>query len=96
MLRTPDKLQRQVDVYGVRGYNRVHIPVKGCFNLGDVAREVVVLTTTPIRKLRRRQRRRRKVRYLRRRLAMTKDPNERQRLIAKIRRISPRAPVPEA
>ncbi len=43
----------------------------------------------------RRQRRQRKVRYLRRRLAETKDFMERQRLIEKIRKISPRAPVPE-
>lgn len=58
--------------------------------------EVIHLTTTRIRKLRRRQRRKRKLRYLRRRLAETEDPEERQRLIAKIRRISPWAPVPDS
>lgn len=54
------------------------------------------MTTAPIRKLRRRQRRKRKLRYLRRRLAEAKDADERKRLIAKIRRISPRAPVLDA
>jgi len=54
------------------------------------------MTTTPIKRLHRRQRRRRKVRYLRRRIAQTKDLRERERLIAKMRRISPCAPVPEA
>ncbi len=44
----------------------------------------------------RRQTRKRKLRYLRRRLAETDDPAERQRLIAKIKRISPTAPVPDA
>jgi hypothetical protein len=43
----------------------------------------------------RRQTRRRKVSHLRRRLAQTTDPDERQRLIEKIRRVSPTAPVPE-
>jgi len=47
------------------------------------------------RKLFRRRARKRKLRYLRRRLAQATDPAERQRLIEKIRRISPTAPVPE-
>jgi len=46
-----------------------------------------------IKKLRRRQRRKRKLRYLRRRLAQTNDLAKRERLIAKIRRVSPRAPI---
>lgn len=54
------------------------------------------MTTAPVRKLRRRQRRKRKLRYLRRRLAEAKDADERWRLIAKIRRISPYAPVLDA
>jgi hypothetical protein len=35
------------------------------------------------------------VRYLRQRLAEATDPDERKRLIEKIRRVSPSAPVPE-
>jgi hypothetical protein len=35
------------------------------------------------------------VRHLRRQLAEATDAKERRRLIAKIRRISPQAPVPE-
>ncbi|NIO69487.1 MAG: hypothetical protein GTN71_10740 [Anaerolineae bacterium] len=54
------------------------------------------MTTARIRKLRRRQRRKRKLRYLRRRLAEAKDADERQRLIVKMRRISPHAPVQDA
>lgn len=54
------------------------------------------MTTTRIRKLRRRQRRKRKLRYLRRRLAEAKGIDERKRLTAKIHRISPHAPVPDA
>ena len=46
-----------------------------------------------IKKLRRKQRRRRKVRYLRRRLETEPDIAKRNRLIAKLRRISPRAPI---
>ncbi len=42
----------------------------------------------------RRQQRRRKLAHLRRRLAQTADRVERERLIAKIRRISPSAPIP--
>jgi hypothetical protein len=47
------------------------------------------------RDIRRRQARQRKVRRLRGRLESTTDRNERQRLIAKIQKISPFAPVPE-
>lgn len=53
------------------------------------------MTRAPKRDLKRRQRRKRKLRYLRRRLAETTDPNERRRLIAKIRRASPKAVVPD-
>jgi indole-3-glycerol phosphate synthase len=52
------------------------------------------MATTPIKSMRRRQRRRRKVRQLRDRLAETTDSRRRQQVIAKIQRISPRAPVP--
>lgn len=47
------------------------------------------------RELRRRRKRKQKLRRLRARLLETNDPKERERLIAKIRRISPRAPIPE-
>jgi indole-3-glycerol phosphate synthase len=53
------------------------------------------MSRQPKRDLRRKQRRQRKVRYLRSRLETTTDPEERQRLIAKIKKISPTAPVPE-
>jgi len=53
------------------------------------------MSRQPMRDLRRRQRRRRKVRHLKARLAETNDPQERARLIAKIKKISPTAPVPE-
>jgi len=53
------------------------------------------MSRQPKRDLRRRQRRQRKVRHLRDRLAQTRDSQERERLIAKIRRISPTAPVPD-
>ena len=53
------------------------------------------MTRAPQRDLKRRQRRKRKLRYLRRRLAEATDPNERRRLIAKIRQVSPKAPVPD-
>jgi len=49
-----------------------------------------------VRELRRRRHRRKKVRYLRARLEQTRDPQERQRLIQKIRRISRNAPIPES
>jgi hypothetical protein len=48
------------------------------------------------RKQIRKQRRKRKLRKLRQRLEQTANPTERKRLIAKIRRVSPTAPVPEA
>ncbi len=41
----------------------------------------------------RKQRRKRKLRDLRQRLAQTTDQAEREKLIAKIRRISPKAPI---
>ena len=44
--------------------------------------------------LRRKQQRRRKVRFLQHRIAQAKDLRERERLIAKLHRISPSAPVP--
>jgi hypothetical protein len=53
------------------------------------------MSRQPKRDLRRRQQRRRKVRYLRDRLENTTDPDERERLIAKIQKISPTAPVPD-
>ncbi len=43
----------------------------------------------------RRRHRKEKLRHLRAKLAQTKDLAARKRLIEKIRRISPRAPVPE-
>ena len=53
------------------------------------------LTSTRVkRKLQRRQRRR-KLASLRSKLADTRSPGERQQLIAKIRRISARAPIPD-
>jgi hypothetical protein len=54
------------------------------------------MSRQPKRDLRRRQRRRRKVRALRDRLAQTTEPRERERLIAKIKKIAPTAPVPES
>ncbi len=53
------------------------------------------MRTEKERHLERRRRRQRKLRYLRQRLERTSDPAERKRLIEKIRRISPAAPVPE-
>ncbi|MFC2037584.1 DUF6800 family protein [Chloroflexota bacterium] len=53
------------------------------------------MSRQPKRDLRRRQRRQRKVHYLRARLERTLDSAERQRLIAKMRKISPTAPVPD-
>ena len=47
------------------------------------------------RKRIRRRNRKRKLQYLRRRLALTTDAAERNRLITKMRRVSPTAPVPE-
>jgi hypothetical protein len=48
-----------------------------------------------IKKLRRKQRRRRKVRELKRRLESETDFARRNRLIAKLRKISPGAPIPD-
>ena len=53
------------------------------------------MRTEKDRKRIRRQTRKRKLRYLRRRLAQATDPAERKRIIEKIRRVSPTAPVPE-
>ena len=53
------------------------------------------MRTSKDRKRVRKQTRKRKLRYLRGRLAQTINPAERRRLIAKIRLISPAAPVPE-
>lgn len=60
-----------------------------------VLREVKELSRAPKRQLKRKQRRRRKLRLLRRRLAETSEPAKRRKLIAKIRKLSPQAPVPE-
>lgn len=48
----------------------------------------------PKRDLRRKQQRHRKLRAVREHLAKTTSPDQRQRLIAKIKKISPAAPVP--
>jgi hypothetical protein len=53
------------------------------------------LANVKVKKKRKRRRRRQKLRHLRRRLAETEDLTVRRRLIARIRRISPKAPVPE-
>lgn len=53
------------------------------------------MSRQPKRDLKRRQRRRRKVRRLRAQLANTNAPRQRQKLIAKIKKLSPAAPVPE-
>ena len=47
------------------------------------------------RKRVRRQTRKRKLQYLRRRLANATTPEQRRRLIEKIRRVSPTAPIPD-
>jgi hypothetical protein len=52
------------------------------------------MTRQPKRDLRRRQQRQRKVHELRGRLEKTSNPEERRYLIAKIKKISPDAPVP--
>jgi hypothetical protein len=54
------------------------------------------LPHTRTKKKRKKRRRRQKLRYLRRRLAETRDLRERRRLIDKIKRISPKAPVPDS
>jgi ribosomal 50S subunit-associated protein YjgA (DUF615 family) len=53
------------------------------------------MRTNRDRKRIRKQTRKRKLQYLRGRLAQATDPAERQRLIDKIRRVSPDAPLPE-
>jgi hypothetical protein len=53
------------------------------------------MSRQPMRDLRRRQRRQTKVRDLRKHLTQTTDPRERRRIIAKIRKVAPTAPVPE-
>ena len=53
------------------------------------------MRTNRDRKRARKQARKRKIRYLRERLERTTNPAERRRLVAKIRYISPAAPVPE-
>jgi len=52
------------------------------------------LANTRVKKKRKRRRRRQKLRHVRRRLAEMQDLTVRRRLIEKIRRISPRAPIP--
>lgn len=52
------------------------------------------MSRQPKRDLRRRQQRRRKVKALRDRLENTTNPEQRRHLIAKIKKISPTAPVP--
>jgi hypothetical protein len=47
------------------------------------------------RKRVRRQTRKRKLKYLRRRLANATTPEQRRRLIEKMRRVSPTAPIPD-
>lgn len=47
------------------------------------------------RKRARRQARKRKIKYLRKRLAAARTVEERARLIAKLKQISPTAPIPE-
>ncbi len=47
------------------------------------------------KELRRRRHRKMKVRKLREKLLATRDSAERQRIIEKIRKISPNAPIPE-
>ncbi|HEY74210.1 MAG TPA: hypothetical protein G4N99_13180 [Thermoflexia bacterium] len=53
------------------------------------------MRTNRDRKRIKKQVRRRKLRHLRERLAATSNAAERRRLIEKIRRVSPAAPVPE-
>ena len=59
-------------------------------------KEVINLTQTSKKVMRARRRRQKKLHYLRLRLAESTNTEERKRLIAKMGRISPRAPVPEA
>ena len=54
------------------------------------------MTRQPKRDMKRRQRRKKKIHYLQERLRNTKDPQERDQLITKLRKISPKAAIPEA
>ena len=63
-------------------------------NLTIFGRKRISMSRQPKRDLRRRQRRQRKVSYLKERLARTNDSDERRRLTAKIRKLSPTAPLP--
>ncbi len=47
------------------------------------------------KELRRRRHRKQKIRKLRAKLMATRDASERQRIIEKIRKLSPTAPIPE-
>jgi hypothetical protein len=51
------------------------------------------VTTTRVKKKQRRRQRRKKIAYLRQRIADTQDESRRQRLIAKLYRVSKSAPV---
>ncbi len=53
------------------------------------------MTRQPRRDMRRRQRRKAKIRYLRKRLMNTREPEARDILITKLRKISRKAPLPE-
>jgi hypothetical protein len=53
------------------------------------------LTTLKVKKKRHRRQRKRKLHHLRKQLAGTRSEGERQRIMAKMRRISPGVPVPE-
>ena len=53
------------------------------------------MSRQPRKDLRRRQRRQRKVHALRQRLEQTTNAQMRQRLIIKIKKVSPTAPVPD-
>ena len=57
-------------------------------------RKRITMSRQPKRDLKRKQQRQRKVRYLHARLENTNDSQQRQRLIAKIKKISPGSPVP--
>jgi hypothetical protein len=51
------------------------------------------VTTTRVKKKQRRRQRRKKIAYLRQRIADTQDESRRQKLIAKLYRVSREAPV---
>jgi hypothetical protein len=53
------------------------------------------MPNSKVKELHRRQGRKRKLHYLRRRLARAEGAIERERLLIKIRRLSPRAPIAE-